>query len=1070
MVDQHERDLAATDLATTYIVEAAAGTGKTTLLVERILSIIRDKQIPLAQIVAITFTEKAAGELKIKLRKMLEESAQEESHHAHLFHRALLELDSMPVSTIHSFCRELIQERPVEAGVDPNFMMSDQATADLLRSEVWQEWIAREFSADCPAARPFLERGIPAIATRGFSLRDVYYLLLDYRENLAELHVECLTDGELQQRISEFVAELRADLAVLDACREPSDKLVKELKKIADWTERFSGLSLDAAIHWLENSPTLSGQKGQQGNWATKEELARARQLRKGFADRVQDLQAHVISRWARDLVEWLKGAALAHAEAKGQRGLLDFQDLLLVARNMLRDSEAARQYFKGRFSHILVDEFQDTDPLQAEIVFHLAERPETFAARWEDTELVPGKLFIVGDPKQSIYRFRRADLDLYGKVRAKIENTGKCLHIRMNFRSVPDILLEVNAVFAPHMTGARNGRYEPEYVALEARRSNVTDLPQAVFLPPPAGWWDGDPKAKDQAQAEAACIAEYIRNLAKRDGHSFRDVGILYSTTTHLMELENALRARDIPYQVAGGKKLIERGEVMALRTVVAALDNPFDEISVVGALRSPFFACSDEELVEQRLHNVGFNYARDTSEIPHLEQCFAILRDLHRHQSRRAPSETIAELFERTKGLQIYALKPQGDGRIANLLKLLDMARALEGGPACSFHSLARRLAKLEEVRVGEEDSVTAETGDDVVQLLTIHKAKGLEFPVVILFRLGQDRDQKDSVIVRRGTRTLDFSVRQGFETAGFAAARADEADRAKCESMRLLYVAMTRAREQLVIPAYWTESTKGFYDLLRARYEPNEQQHPTIGRSRFQMHDTSHYSLETPPTEALKFDLDLPESSPVVQASLARRVEWQTEHSRAAERLVCEQYFAAPSRSEEQLPHDNGHPGPGRGAVQFGGFVHRLLERVALPGGQNLEQVAIPAAAEFDMGQDQIAHGKALVLGALRSGLFARIAQSPAVYREVPFVNVHDGVLWEGVIDLLFLEDGRLTIVDFKTDRLAAAECERHAATHALQLAAYRRAIAKISGLPVAETWLYFLEPDHCIKMPQ
>jgi ATP-dependent helicase/nuclease subunit A len=763
-----------------------------------------------------------------------------------------------------------------------------------------------------------------------------------------------------------------------------------------------------------------------------------------------------------------LKGAARAYAEAKGQRGLLDFQDLLLVARNMLRDSQAARQYFKLRFAYILVDEFQDTDPLQAEIVFYLAERPETFAKRWEETELVPGKLFIVGDPKQSIYRFRRADLDLYGKVRTKVEETGQCLHIRMNFRSMPDILLEVNGVFAQHMTGERNGRYEPEYVALEAYRNDATTLPQAVFLPPPAGWWDGVPKAREQAQAEAACIAEYIRDLSRQDGHSFRDVGILYSATTYLLELENALRAREIPYQVAGGKKLIERGEVMALRTVVAALDNPFDEISVVGALRSPFFACSDEELVQQRLHNVGFNYARDAGQMPHLEQCFAILRDLHQRQSRRAPSETIAELFERTKGLQIYSLKPQGDGRVANLLKLLDMARALEGGPTCSFHSFAQRLEKLEEARVGEEDSVTAETGDDVVQLLTFHKAKGLEFPVVILFRLGQDRDQKDSVIVRRGTRTLEFSVRQGFETAGFAAARSDEADRAECEAMRLLYVAMTRAREQLVIPAYWAESTKGFYDLLRTRYEHDSQQRPTTNQSRFQRHDTGNYSLETPPTEALKFESDLPESSPVVQASLTRRAEWLTERARAAERLVGEKYFATPSHYQEQVPLYDGHKGSESDALNFGSFVHRVLERVSLPDGKNLDWVARLAAEEFTIRGTRIAEGCKLVRRALASALFDRVRQAQSLSREVPFADLQDGVLWEGIVDLVFVENGQLVLVDFKTDEILLEDCPRHSQVYKHQVSAYRRAMVKITARPVKESLLYFLRPDVTLVM--
>jgi ATP-dependent helicase/nuclease subunit A len=707
------------------------------------------------------------------------------------------------------------------------------------------------------------------------------------------------------------------------------------------------------------------------------------------------------------------------------------------------------------------VDEFQDTDPLQAEIVFYLAERPESVAEAWDDAELVPGKLFIVGDPKQSIYRFRRADLDLYGKVRAKIEACGQCQHIRMNFRSVPDILHEVNDVFAAHMTGERNGRYEPEYVALEPYHEALSKRPQTVFLSPPEGWWGNKPDARHQARAEAACIAEYIREQVVEKHASYRDIGILYSATTHLSELENALRSREIPYQVAGGKKLIERAEILALRTVIAALDNPFDEVSVVGALRSPFFACSDEDLLVQRLDGGGFHYVCASGALPHVESGFSILRDLHQTRSQRAPSQTIADLFARTKGLQIYALKPQGPGRVANLLKLLDIARALESGPASSFHSLARRLGSLEDLSAGEDDSATAETGDDVVQLLTFHKAKGLEFPVVILFRLGHTNVQQEGPIISRKTKAIQFSAKKGLATAGFRAAKEDERDREHCEAMRLLYVAMTRACRQLVIPAYWCDATKGFYDLLRLRYTPRGQK-PAMEDTRFTIHDTSGYSLDVPPTEALRMALDLPESDPLVQASLAKKAVWAQERSIAADRLTRASHFATPSRTAQDRAFDRDQPGQ-RDAANFGSYVHRVLEQVNLADGINLDAICRMAAEEFEIHGDRIQEGRELVRHALQSDLVRRATRAEAMYREVPFVDLQDGVLWEGVIDLLFVERGRLVIVDFKTDAIPASEAALRVQDHAPQMQAYRRAMERITGKPVAELLVYYLRAN-------
>jgi ATP-dependent helicase/nuclease subunit A len=390
-------------------------------------------------------------------------------------------------------------------------------------------------------------------------------------------------------------------------------------------------------------------------------------------------LQRDLVSVLAAPLIEWLKGAVVAYEEAKAVRGVVDFHDLLIRARRMLRDHPAVREFFKARYNYILVDEFQDTDPLQAEVAFFLAERAGQTAASWDEVRLDQGKLFLVGDPKQSIYRFRRADLDLYGRVKERVNEGGECLPIRVNFRSRPELIAEVNALFSPWMTGPQGGRYEPEYVAMEAERNGDASRPAALFLPPPESC-DLTGGAEALAEAEAACIAEFVREQAGRfeieekgggvRPMRYRDVGVLYAATTHLTKLENAFKSRGLPFQVSGGRALPSRSEIIALRAVLKAVDNPYDENSVVGALRSPFFGCSDEELLEHRFAGGRFDYVSEVPAGSKLEESFRVLRLLHEQRRKRAPSETLMDIFELTAGLSVFALKPQGEARVSNLL----------------------------------------------------------------------------------------------------------------------------------------------------------------------------------------------------------------------------------------------------------------------------------------------------------------------------------------------------------------------------------------------------------------
>ena len=1071
LADYEEREKAAHDLANTYLVEAAAGTGKTTLLIERVLSIVTTTLTPLMQVAAITFTEKAAGELKAKLRARLQEEAHGTGEESQRCRKALRELDGMPVSTIHAFCRELLQQRPVEAGVDPGFGVLDEAAARLLQDEVWPSWIAAEFARDCPA-RPFLERGMTIE-----SLRALFDALLNSREDLSELHVSCRPASDVQNDVSDFRGKIEKALDWKGGCRHSADTLFLSLSEVERWTARAGGNDTESRLTWLLERPRLNrNRRGAKENWdAAALDAARVFFLAE-FEVTAAALQRELVSLLAAPLIEWLKGAVIAYDEAKAARGVVDFHDLLILARRMLRDHAAVREFFKARYNYILVDEFQDTDPLQAEVAFFLAERAGRTAPSWDEVTLDQGKLFLVGDPKQSIYRFRRADLDLYGRVKERVNEGGECLPIRVNFRSRPELIAEVNALFQEWMRGPQGGRYEPEYVAMEAQRDGDASRPAAMFLPPPENL---KLAGGAEALAEAACIAEFVREqvgrLAVPDRNGglrplrYRDIGVLYAATTHLTKLENAFKSRGLPFQVSGGRALPQRSEIIALRAVLNATDNPYDENSVVGALRSPFFGCSDEELLEHRFSGGRFDYLSEVPAGSRLAESFCALRTLHEQRRRRAPSETLMDIFELTAGLAVFALKPQGEARVSNLLKVLDMARALEGSGSFSFHRLARWLDRLEELRAGEED-YPGDSDDDAAQFLTFHKAKGLEFPVVILYRVTQGLYERGASIVHeRRRKAIEFRGAAG-ETAGFAAAAAEEEERRECENLRLFYVACTRARELFVIPAYWQSDEKasrasGFVSVLQSRFPRRESGRPQVDGTGFQIHDTNGYTLDTEPQEGLLLEVTQQTDKPAVETARRERQQWELARAEAVARLNHSAQFVRPSEHAPQATGEvEAERRPAQAAVAFGKYVHRLLQKVTLPLGDDVEELAQAAADDPALSESLRAEGVELVRRALASPLFVeRIGRAERIYRELVFTAEIEDTLIEGAMDLVFFEEGEAVIVDFKTDKVTRDEAAARAESYRHQAAAYARSLEAVLKRPVREALLHFLRPE-------
>ncbi len=1100
--DQAARDRAAADLDTSYIVEAAAGTGKTTLLVSRILSLIRERKAVPDEIVAITFTERAAAELKTRLRDDLSKAlqgAEPDSPASRHLADALWGLERMQVTTIHSFCAALLRERPVEAGVDPNFEVADELMASLVEDEAWDEWLARRMRRADGAMRAALAIGI----TLG-NMRELAGKMLENRDVLRYLPKPqpwTLEDHEFPRRFEAAVASMsaRADAA----CRNTEDKaaaVIEDLKAKAEEL-RFLKTPEEMAAHLFRLTIPSLGSKGRQADWQPAQclkdirtEMAELRDLHDAFRNW---LAHNIIAEVAEDLLGFVDTYRARMAAA----AMLDFHDLLLLARNMLKEHPHVRAYFRKRYGYLLVDEFQDTDPLQAEIVFFLAEADGPPAAEWEKVKVDPGRLFLVGDPKQSIYRFRRADIEMYNSAKRSM-GTGRDLSIFQNFRCAHSLVGVVNEIFRDLIDVPPDGAYQPAYVALEFGRDpeEVPPVHGVQLIYPPESLRDRMPNAGERRRLETRAIAAFVRKLVDEHGWeiwdknekrrrrvALRDIAVLLRTHTPVDLLEEAFKAYGVDYRVIGGKFFFTRPEVRELLAVLQAIDNPYDGIALVAALRSPFFGVSDEDIFTFHADGGRLNYlegAGDAVGTP-LEHAFGLLRDLNGRRNDVAAEDLLREIYGATKATAVFLLRPGGEQHVHNLMKVADIARALSERGVLTFRSFVEWLGERGEEEADEAEAATVEAGDDFVRVLTVHKAKGLEFPVVILADLASGKREREPFIIDRRKEEIAILTgarNNGIRTLGYDEARLYEGKRLEAEEKRLLYVAMTRARDLLVIPAYWATPREldgetgrpregRLLHFLADKIPPPDDLVAADLVQGMALYDTRGLDFEPGEPHVLRVTpRGAPKTSRAVekQAAEHRRATADLARSTARGRPLTTATEAVGREEEKTGKTGEGEAGRGGDGARFGKLVHGLLEVVDWERPEGLDLIARTEAESLDLGAGAGPEASGIVRRALAGDLMRRIVKSDAFYREVPFVVREGAVLLEGKMDVVFREGNDIYVVDFKTDRVTGGDIETRAEHYRPQAEAYARAIEAACGTPPREVIFLFLHPMQTVHV--
>ena len=1069
-VDHEARERAIKDLDTTLCLEAGAGTGKTTILVERFLSIVRSGRVECPSVAAITFTEKAASEMKDRLFGRIEELLGKEdlpSVERPRLEKARDDLERAQISTIHSFAASILREFPLEAGIDPDFQQLDGLDASIFEDECFGEFLGHVDEKHEVALRKLMPLGRPSFCIE--LLRELTFHHYRGRTSRAvggifEETAALIETGRQRRRLDasghrEYLvssASKLMDLARAD-CVSPDDAGLASITAFYEEVQHLAGLGGAGLAARLLSVPPPKA-KGNKGNWSPPESCTAQKDLCKSvaaahgeFSTAYMDDLRDSLAGWCDDFIDFTEAR-------KRRNGVLDFDDLLIGARRLLEDRSALRA-LRRRYRFVLVDEFQDTDPLQAEIIMLLAGRHDA-----SGNDLEPGKLFIVGDPKQSIYRFRRADVEIYEQVKEAIARAGSVLNITQNFRSVPGVIEWVNEAFSGLMKKPDDGRYMPEYEPVHAMRE---ESGPAVFK---LDLETGTSKSDDFRREEGEAVARFIWELVESGREMldpvtrqkrpvrFGDIALIYRSTTGINYYEDPLREADIPYLVEGGKLYYTRQEVRDISNAVWVVEDPYDSAALLAVLRSPMFGFSDEEIFLYR--RAGGRLCYLEPEVPEeggfdaFLETFELLAGLHRDRNGAGQVSTLNRLLSRTGYLSVSKLRVHGEQRVLNIRKAIQTARVFEE-KMHSFRHFARWMRDQDILGVAEGESPAIDEGENAVRMITIHKAKGLQFPVVILVNLVQSMHGADKIIARRGMMpALNIF---GRSTSDYAEVALREEKMYTAETIRMLYVAATRAGDMLIIPRS-PESGRGKPPIYRFLSSALADVSPIL------LSDLPELPVGAGPFAVM------PKITPGnTAASSEARARWATVRKELIESSPPGPVSVSPSglevyklSQEEEGRKDRSGESEREGALKFGKAFHRMME-LALLRQRSIDAAAAREAA-VEYGVPHLEE-ELLALGtrALGSDLMKRAAEAERLIVEPPFTVPLGGGMLEGRLDLVFEKGGTWTVVDFKTDDIDAGDVPSRLEAYRPQGAAYAYALDRLGISPVGRVVFYFVRPD-------
>lgn len=1108
--DRAQRELAETTFDRNVVVVAGAGTGKTTLLVNRLVHLVikHPHPVPITHIVALTFTNKAATEMKIRLRERLTALVRAESDGARpsdggaisaselrarygltleevaaRAEAALHDIEKAQIGTLHSFAAHLLRLHPLESLVDPAFQEDDGSRFEEHFTAAWDIWIDHELSRRGTNHRLWhtLLRTITVEDLRAFA-----WTLCSELVDVSRLS-EQLDPGPSDATVMEWLAGMRDQAqALLDRHDRPKRRKVEQMLAAAII---LLGLLIEkgpGGHHELPEADkdVLAKDLGSPvGGWEPSD-FAEASRIT-NTAQQCQTIDhlffKHVL-RLVAPLVSDIRASFV-------QKGWLSFDGLLARARTLLRDHPHVREQVKQEYRAVLVDEFQDTDPVQYEIILALSERQGQQAVNWQEMALEPGKLFIVGDPKQSIYAFRRADIEAFDRIVQKIEaDQGMVQTLTTNFRSDAAVLGPVNDVF--DRLFQRRPHVQPANVRLEVRphrRSAGADPGVRLHLvtAPPS---DEPFDAAGATRAEAEVLARWLHDdMLKRPTLKPGHVALLFRKLTQADDYLDALRRYGIPYVIEGEKHFYRRQEVIDLVNVLRVLDNPQDDVALLGVLRSPLGGLTDRDLYDLR-RSGSFDYRQYAQQeswshpcSPAVHRLYRQLAQLHHEVAVLPLADAIQLVFDRLPILELAAASLHAEQAVANLLKTKQSAAAMLDRPHLTLSGFVDLMVARVDEQPDEAESPLVEESLEAIQVLTIHKAKGLEFPVVVLPGLHQGSGRERAVpMVSYDWSSGRYGLSLGDRhTVGSLFIHEKLKMREEAERRRVLYVGMTRAKELLMLSGGVTARASGetVLELLQEIGEGEvgkaETKTITIGASVI-----PHLVVDAPERGRLRRLTQAVSANDMVDpVSVAER--WRARTSAWAQARATPRQMTPTGmiRKTEPVPL---HPVPSGRDSEVGRLVgllaHRILERwdfASDPTGFGNHIEAAVQTAVVENQQDLVSTVteslRELFVLFGRSDIYARLRTATILGREIPFIMPWGkNQVMDGVIDVMYRLDETIWIADYKTDAITSEQATAHAERYRTQSELYKTAAKRSLGIEDVRFHCLFLRCATAVEL--
>lgn len=1085
------------------VVTAGAGTGKTYVLVQKYIDLLCTRGVTVPQILALTFTDKAAAEMKERIR------AEILRHEGPQWEKAAEDFMIAPVQTFHSFCAQVLREFPIEAGLEPGFVVLDEQQAGRIRSRAFEDLIHTRQEG------PTGEALVHVLSiTDQYTLQKILSSVYERRERFARFfaaleqdeaqvletwtrEVSAFRDEEiaLLRRDSSFVSSVRTLLGFASVYAGVDDKAVQYLQETAPLLSVLAepGDTAGFCRAALELERKRAGNVGSRKNWQGNdlEEFKSARRILYGILEEKRSIFRMTVdpsdplitgSIWfLRDLSLVFSRYLFLVESGKAALGGLDFSDLILCARRLfLQERELVRTHFVPRFRYILVDEFQDTDQGQFDIILSIIGTPSP------STDC----LFIVGDPKQSIYLFRDADVTRFKEAQEIItaQCTGRTIDLDTSFRSTKDVIGLANFLFSRLFASAEKP-WEFGYEPVRISEGRADHAGSAGLLLPPRG-----SDAAGTKRNEATMVARKIHSIVhaqplsvyeEQPDHSFvqrparyGDIAILLEQRTNLPYYLAALGEYGIPFYVHGGTGFYHRQEVYDLVSILSFLQYPHDSVSLAGALRSPYFGLPDTELFRigqesgRTFRDQLAAYADRAGPGP-----ASRARDLLVSWQQYAGSVGLVALLRRiladSGAYTVYAALPDGEQILANIEKLVSLARAREepGNYGLSDFLVDLRMAIDENEREGEAhlDALAA----NAVNIMTVHAAKGLEFPVVIVPDMGMSFSNNAPPIAI-GDNPLMVGVKvpnphENYamtESPVFLTLKEQQRQKERAERKRLLYVALTRARDHLIMSGTPPDTPGLSYELARSRIEwifkALGVTGDAIAAGGLTLPDGLRLAIVSDPASIpAEAGREEPALIVVPEECKGKNGTWEPPAYTEGKKRIRPESVSDIEEKEEKNLSGSLEKGkskylPGVECKKKGTIIHEVLR------GRDAATV-LREYGEYS--EEHVRHCEEIRAAFLSSDLMKKVKRS---YCEVPFIVTIEGKPVEGRIDRLCeMEDGSWVVIDYKSEVILSNEYSVFKQEYVVSMGVYSESVRQNIHKPV-NVFLYIIEINEFLEV--